>query len=167
MTLRRKVEPKVSELILQIKDLITYVRQELKKRELRDIPVIILDGLDKIPINQARQIFKENGARFADLPIHLIITFPIALTYDSSYQLIQSWFSNPEKLPVIKIRKWSRDHYEEGYMEGINTLKTMVGLRANIELFEENVLVTLIINTGGYIRDLFACISKVATRAGV
>ena len=148
VTLRRKVEPKVSELMLQIKDLITYVQEELKKRELRDIPVIILDGLDKIPINQARQIFKENGARFADLPIHLIITFPIALTYDSSYQLIQSWFPNPEKLPMIKIQKWSRDHYEEGYMEGINTLKTMVGLRADIELFEENVLETLILNTG-------------------
>ena len=167
MTLRRKVEPKVSELMLQIKDLISYVQEELKKRELREIPVIILDGLDKIPINQARQIFKENGARFADLPIHLIITFPIALTYDSSYQLIQSWFPNPEKLPMIKIQKWNNDHYEEGYVEGINTLKTMVGLRADIELFEENVLETLILNTGGYIRDLFACISKAATRARV
>jgi len=167
MTLRRKVEPKVSELMLQIKDLISYVQEELKKRELREIPVIILDGLDKIPINQARQIFKENGARFADLPIHLIITFPIALTYDSSYQLIQSWFPNPEKLPMIKIQKWNKDHYEEGYVEGINTLKTMVGLRADIELFEESVLETLILNTGGYIRDLFACISKAATRARV
>lgn len=167
MTLRKKVEPKVSELMFQIKDLITYVQEELKKQGLRDIPVIILDGLDKIPINQARQIFKENGARFADLPIHLIITFPIALTYDASYQLIQSWFPNPEKLPMIKIQKWNKDHYEEGYMEGINTLKTMVGLRADIELFEENVLETLILNTGGYIRDLFACISKAAARARV
>lgn len=167
MTLRKKVEPKVSELMLQIKELIVYVQEELKKLGLRDIPVIILDGLDKIPINQARQIFKKNGARFADLPIHLIITFPIALTYDASYQLIQSWFPNPEKLPMIKIHKWNKDHYEEGYVEGINTLKTMVGLRADAELFEEKVLETLILNTGGYIRDLFACISKAATRARV
>lgn len=166
-TLRRKVEPKISELMAQIKNLIFYIQEELKAQGLREIPVIILDGLDKIPINQARQIFKDNGGRFADLPIHLIITFPIALTYDASYQLIQSWFPNPEKLPMIKIHKWNKDHYEEGYMEGINTLKTMVGLRADTELFEEKVLETLILNTGGYIRDLFACISKAATRARV
>lgn len=167
MTLRKKVEPKVSELMMQMKDLISDVQEELRKREFRETPVIILDGLDKIPINQARQIFKENGSRFADLPIHLIITFPIALTYDASYQLIQSWFPNPEKLPMIKIQKWNKDHYEEGYEEGVNTLKTMVGKRADIGLFEEQVLETLIVNTGGYIRDLFACISKAATRARV
>lgn len=167
MTLRRKIEPKVSELMMQIKDLIVYVQEELKEQGLRDIPVIILDGLDKIPLDKARQIFKENGARFADLPIHLIITFPIALTYDASYQLIQSWFPNPEKLPMIKIRKWNKDHYEEGYIEGINTLRDMVQLRADTNLFEKDVLETLILNTGGYIRDLFACISKAAARARV
>ena len=37
--------------------------------------------------------------------------------------------------------------------------------RANLELFEEGVLANLIQMTGGYIRDLFRCISRATVRA--
>ena len=163
--IRRRIEPKSSELISKIQDVITVISEQCVKKGMHEIPLIILDGLDKIPLEQARKIFRENGSRFNSLNIHLIVTFPIALTYTSEYSDVLTWFPNPEKLPMIKLRKWEDERYVDGYEAGINTMTEIVEKRANLELFEEGVLANLIQMTGGYIRDLFRCISRATVRA--
>lgn len=162
---RRHIEPKSSELINRIQDVIDVISKACNEKGMKRIPLIILDGLDKIPLEQARKIFKENGSRFNMLKVHLIVTFPIALTYMAEYSDVQTWFPNPEKLPMIKLRKWENGTYTEGYTEGIETMRQMVEKRAEMSLFEEGVLDKLIQYTGGYIRDLFRCISRAAVRA--
>lgn len=163
--IRKHIEPKSSELVNKIKRVIEILSDECEKKGKKKNPVIILDGLDKIPLEQARKIFRENGARFSLLNVHLIVTFPIALTYTPEYSDIQTWFPNPEKLPMIKLRKWDNDHYVEPYTAGIETMRKIVLKRANASLFEKGVLDNLIKSTGGYIRDLFRCIARAAIRA--
>ncbi len=163
--IRTKIEPRSSELIAQIKDVIREIREQLAEKKRPDIPFVILDGLDKIPIVQAKRIFQENGSRFQDLPIHLLITFPISLTYTPEYKDIQIWFPNPAKLPMIKIRNWEDGKYQSGYTEGKDTLVSIIEKRANLDLFEPDALEELIIFTGGYLRDLFRCICDAALRA--
>ncbi len=163
--IRRKIEPRSSELISRIQEVIESISCQSEEIGKRKIPLIILDGLDKIPLDQARKIFKENGSRFSSLNVHLIITFPIALTYTPEYSDILTWFPNPEKLPMIKLRKWDGKQYVSEYEEGSQTMCRIVEKRADLTLFEPGVLEELIRNTGGYIRDLFRCISKAALRA--
>ena len=79
--IRKQIEPKSSELVNKIRQVIAALSDECAKVGKKKNPVIILDGLDKIPLEQARKIFRENGARFSLLNVHLIVTFPIALTY--------------------------------------------------------------------------------------
>lgn len=163
--IRTQIEPRSSELIHQIKEVINEVRNQLQEKGRPEIPFVILDGLDKIPLTQARKIFQENGSRFQDLPIHLLVTFPISLSYTPEYKDIQVWFPNPEKLPMIKIRNWQQGAYQEGYTEGVDTVKAIIGKRADLSLFAEEALQELIYYTGGYIRDLFRCICEAALRA--
>lgn len=163
--IRLRIEPRSNELLHQIKDVIEEVKRQLAEKERPEIPFVILDGLDKIPLGQARKIFHENGSRFQGLPIHLLVTFPISLTYTPEYKDIQVWFPNPEKLPMIKIRNWQCGAYQQDYTEGIKTVQSIIGKRAELSLFSENALLDLICYTGGYIRDLFRCICDAALRA--
>lgn len=163
--IRRRIEPKSSELVSRIQDVINVISEQCKEQGKKKIPLIILDGLDKIPLEQARKIFRENGSRFSALNAHLIVTFPIALTYTPEYGDILTWFPYPEKLPMIKLKKWEDGKYADGYTEGIDTMRRIVEKRAKLSLFDENVLDELIKYTGGYIRDLFRCITRAALRA--
>ncbi len=163
--IRMKIEPRSSELIHQIKDVIEEIREHLEKKKCPEIPFVILDGLDKIPLQQARKIFHENGSRFQGLPIHLLVTFPISLSYTPEYKDIQVWFPNPEKLPMIKIKNWQQGSYQPNYTEGVETVRSIIEKRAELSLFAEEALSELIRYTGGYIRDLFRCICDAALRA--
>ncbi len=163
--IRLKIEPRSSELVHQIQDVIEEIKRQLAQKGCPEIPFVILDGLDKIPLEQARKIFHENGARFQGLPIHLLVTFPISLTYTPEYKDIQVWFPNPEKLPMIKIRNWQQGAYQQDYTEGAHTVRSIIGKRAELSLFSEDALSDLIRYTGGYIRDLFRCICEAALRA--
>ena len=165
MQIRQHIEPRSSELVNRIQQVIEQISKQCEEKQMKKTPLVILDGLDKIPLEQARKIFRENGSRFGVLNIHLIVTFPIALTYTPEYSDIQTWFPNPEKLPMIKLRKWENGGYVSDYREGTKTMTQMVSKRADLNLFEEDVLQRLIKDTGGYIRDLFRCISRAAVRA--
>lgn len=164
--IRTRIEPRSSELIRQISGVIEEIRTQLREKAQPEIPFVILDGLDKIPLAQARKIFQENGSRFQGLQIHLMVTFPISLSYTQEYKDIQIWFPNPEKLPMIKIRNWKQGReYQDNYTEGIDTIKAIIEKRADLGLFTEEALEILIRDTGGYLRDLFRCICDAALRA--
>lgn len=165
--IRQHIEPGSSELVNKIQEVIEIISEESEKRGNKRTPFIILDGLDKIPLVQAKKIFRENGARFSSLKVHLIVTFPISLTYSAEYGDILTWFPNPSKLPMIKLRKWEKDHYAQEYQEGMDSMKQIVEKRADLDLFDGGVLEELIQKTGGYIRDLFRCISTAALRASM
>jgi len=164
--IRTRIEPRSSELIRQISGVIEEIRTQLREKAQPEIPFVILDGLDKIPLAQARKIFQENGSRFQGLQIHLMVTFPISLSYTQEYKDIQIWFPNPEKLPMIKIRNWRQGReYQDNYTEGMDTIKAIIEKRADLGLFTEEALEILIRDTGGYLRDLFRCICDAALRA--
>ena len=163
--IRTLIEPRSSEMLRQIQEVIEEIKGQLQRKGRPEIPFVILDGLDKIPLEQAKKIFRENGSRFQGIQIHLLVTFPISLSYTPEYKDVQIWFPNPEKLPMIKIRNWQQGAYQEDYTEGIETIRSIIGKRAELSLFTDEALDKLIIYTGGYIRDLFRCISDAALRA--
>lgn len=165
-TIRQRIEPRSSELVNQIIDVVNYISKKLIDNGNKDIPVVILDGTDKMSLDAAKKIFYENGMKFFDLPIHFIVSFPIALSYSPEYNDIQTWFPSPSKLPMIKQRKWTGQGYES-FPEGANVMKEIVEKRIDLNLFEDGVLEKLIRKTGGSIRDLFRCIRKASLRARV
>ena len=165
--IRRDIEPRVGGLIDKIIELVEDVYGQLKEKGMRKTPFVIIDGLDKISLDQSRRIFFENGAKLVPINMHMLITFPISLRYTSEYAGISGWFTDAEVLPMIKIRDWDvrLRKYNGAYDIGKNVMKEIVLKRVAPELIEAPALDKLIDMTGGYIRDLLVCISKAAIRA--
>ena len=90
----------------------------------------------------------------------VIYTFPIGLSYDARYAAMEGYFIS-KTLPMIKIETI------EGQLfgEGIDIIRQIVEKRADLTLFEEEVLEKLIQFTGGSLRDLFHAINSSAKRA--
>lgn len=163
-TIRQKIEPRSSELVNQIIDVVNCISKQITNS--KKIPVVILDGTDKMSLDAAKKVFYENGMKFSDLPIHFIVSFPIALSYSPEYNDIQAWFPSPSKLPMIKQRKWTGKKYVP-FPEGPQAMKEIVEKRMDLNLFDDKVLEKLIEKTGGNIRDLFRCVRKATLRARV
>jgi hypothetical protein len=64
-------------------------------------------------------------------------------------------------LPLIQLKTIK----DEPYQAGIDVVKKIVEKRADLRLFDESVLETLIKKTGGFLRELFLCINTSTKRA--
>ncbi len=90
----------------------------------------------------------------------VIYTFPIGLSYDARYAAMEGYFIS-KTLPMIKIETIEG----QPFGEGIGIIRQIVEKRADLTLFEEEVLEKLIQFTGGSLRDLFHAINSSAKRA--
>ena len=123
-------------------------------------PIIILEDLDKIDPDKAWKIFYNYAATLSGFTFPVIYTFPIALSYEPRFAALEAYFKS-ETLPMIKQKTVEGKAYEAG----TNVIRKIIEKRADTGLFEDNVLDTLIKDTGGSLRDLFYCINTSATRA--
>ncbi len=94
------------------------------------------------------------------MPFPVIYTFPIGLSYDAKFAAMEGYFTT-KTLPMIKIETIEG----QPYADGIDIIRQIVAKRADLQLFEENVLDCLIQYSGGSLRDLFHMINSAAKRA--
>jgi len=157
--IQEKFERRASEWLLYVNEISDIITSGMNYKR----PVLIFEDLDKLqPNKRALDIFQYDI--LASLPFPVIYTFPISLTYDPKFAYLESFFK-VSVLPMIKVT--NVDKGENG--DGIEVLRNIVGLRADMNLFESEALTELIKQTGGVLRHLFECIitaSRLATRRG-
>ncbi|MCI8408800.1 MAG: hypothetical protein HFJ09_05960 [Lachnospiraceae bacterium] len=154
---RKKISIRSSEWI----GLLGNVSKEIMKKTEGKYPIIIFEDLDKLNPEDAWKIFYNYAAILSSMPFPVIYTFPIGLSYDVRFSAMEGYFIT-KTLPMIKIETIKG----ETFVEGIDIIRDIVGKRADLGLFEENVLEELIQYTGGSLRDLFHAINASAKRAG-
>ena len=154
---RKKISGRSSEWI----ELLSLIAKQIREKRSGKAPIIIFEDLDKLNPEDAWNIFYNYAAILSGMSFPVIYTFPIGLSYDTRFAALESYFI-AKTLPMIKIETL------EGttFAEGINVIKKIVEKRSNLSLYEDNVLDTLIRNTGGSLRDLFFTINSAAKRAG-
>ncbi|MCL2323615.1 MAG: hypothetical protein FWC47_16090, partial [Oscillospiraceae bacterium] len=136
--------------------------QEISKKFESKRPVIIFEDLDKLREEIAWAIFFGYANVMTDIPLYIIYTFPIALSYSPKFGSVAPFFQ-VEVLPMIKIHFPNMDECQEG----IKTIEEILFKRADESLISKDALREAIINTGGCIGDLFDILldsSKRATR---
>lgn len=153
---RRKISVRSSDWVKILENL---AKEATKKDEGKN-PIIIFEDLDKLNPEDAWKVFYHYAAILSGMPFPVIYTFPIALSYDARFSAMESYFT-VKTLPMIKIATIEN----EPFREGIAIITEIVKKRANLELFEEDVLERLIARTGGSLRDLFSVINASAKRA--
>lgn len=153
---RKKISVHLSEWIA----LLRYVAEEIEKETGGKQPIIIFEDLDKLNPEDAWNVFYNYAAILSGMPFPVIYTFPIGLSYDARFAAVEGYFI-AKTLPMIKIEAMDGTPFEQG----INIIKKIIEKRADLNLFEENVLEKLIKSTGGSLRDLFHTINASAKRA--
>lgn len=153
---RKKISVHLSEWIA----LLRYVAEEIEKKTGGKQPIIIFEDLDKLNTEDAWNVFYNYAAILSGMPFPVIYTFPIGLSYDARFAAVEGYFI-AKTLPMIKIEAIDGTPFEQG----INIIKKIIEKRADLNLFEENVLEKLIKSTGGSLRDLFHTINASAKRA--
>jgi hypothetical protein len=150
MECKTKMTPRTSEWLGIVNSIAEKITDHLGGKQ----PIIIFEDLDKITNSTAAwDIFSDNAATLTDVSFPLIYTFPIALFYDPRFASLKGYYVH-KMLPMIKLETVDGKIYQPG----IDVVINIVSKRANLSLFDIDVLETLIKKTGGSLRDLFSCI---------
>ena len=159
--LKREDNPRLSELVFRCNDLIREINHIGRRRGFRDV-VIIIEDLDKVPIDRAESLFLNYASQLVQLESYVIFTFPITLLYNQKFNVIRQYFDNDFELPMIKV--FNKDGSEN--TEGRSILREIVSKRMNLALFNRLELLDILIGySGGCLRDLFRMIIESASNA--
>ena len=154
---RRKITNRTSEWLSMIKEIADIITEKLCGMQ----PTLIFEDLDKIvDLDQAYEIFSNHATALTSIPFPVIYTFPIALSYDPRFASLQGYYET-KILPMIKLETVGGKVYPD-YRDGMDLIMRIIEKRVDRSLFEDEVLLTLILKTGGSLRDLFSCINTAA-----
>lgn len=160
-TIKENIEPKLSDLIEHCNLLINEIKLDLQRVGKKDL-VIIIEDLDKVPLDRAEDLFFNYANQLTALKSNMVFTFPITTFYNTKFNTIRQYFSQVLELPMIKVR--NKD--QSIFTDGVNLLKKIVEKRMVLALFEKpELLENLILKSGGCIRDLFRLITEAAEHA--
>lgn len=153
---RKKINIRSSEWI----QILGSISKEITKKTEGKQPIMIFEDLDRLNPEDAWRVFYNYAAILSGMEFPVIYTFPIGLSYDGRFSAMESYFIT-KTLPMIKIETIENQPFQEG----IDIINKIVEKRADLRLFEMDVLEKLIQYTGGALRDLFHVINASAKRA--
>lgn len=154
--IRNKIEPKVSELINIINDVITEIERTTGKQVL-----IVIDNLEKTDPVKAIEIFYKHGTQLVQPLGKIIYTFPVALKNDEKFSQIVINFDKVSIHPNVKIMNKDGSTYKKGE----KILIEIINRRAPLELVEKDALEYIIRMSGGLVRELIRIIRDSSIRA--
>ena len=155
-TIRHKVEKSAAEW----NEIIDSISKEISKKYDGKFPVIIFEDLDKLDEAIAWSIFLGHANSMSEVPINIIYTFPIALSYSPKFGSIAPYFF-VETLPMIKLHLPDMNEYQAGF----RIIEDIVFKRADEALITKDALREAIIFTGGCIGDLFTILLDSSVRS--
>jgi hypothetical protein len=123
-------------------------------------PVVILDGLDKLPPDQARDFFLRDSKPMVDLPGAAVLTIPLSLVYESSFNVLSERYNNADSavLPAIRLYEFDGDARRRVRFEaGFDVLRRIVTARAepiDARAIMPDAVDRAIEGSGGNIREL-------------
>ncbi len=157
---RKEYRSKISIRSSEWMTLLKNIAEEIMGKTEGKAPIIIFEDLDKLNPDDAWKVFYNYAAVLSGMSFPVIYTFPIGLSYDTRFAAMEGYFVT-KTLPMIKIETIEG----EPFTDGINVIREIVEKRADLHLFEEGVLDSLICYSGGSLRDLFHTIIAAAKRA--
>ncbi|MEZ4408569.1 MAG: hypothetical protein R3A52_19150 [Polyangiales bacterium] len=155
------MKPQITEIVAAVGAIVRAVESAVGRRLL-----VIVDGLDRVDVEQGRQIFAES--QVLDAPsCHLIYVIPAHLYYSPYLNLTKQIFKSVYALPNVKLRSRDGARHEAGYdfmREVVDKRVASVGL-ARGELFEPEALDQLAAHSGGMLREYIRLIQSAVLEA--
>ncbi len=168
-TIRRRLDPQVSQLIDKINLLLRSGEAALRARSRQGL-VVIVDGLDRVMYrtlddgrrNSHDALFIEHGDQLRACRVHLVYTVPISMFYSPRASVLANVFPDYRILPMIKVHTRNNTPAPDGLAK----LREILARRIDLPLiFEEEGLDALCMASGGHPRILMTLVRNACTYA--
>jgi energy-coupling factor transporter ATP-binding protein EcfA2 len=169
-TLRDELRALVAQVGDEPFQLLSQVLKDLSERR----PVVILDGLDKLPPAQARETFLDGKRKpMAEAPGAAVLTIPLSVVYEPTFNVLSERYNNADSavLPAVTLYKFDLEKKTPvRFDEGIRILHRIVEARVNP--IDPNVVLPDAIDraiqgSGGNIRELARLLQSSVVKARV
>ncbi len=148
--IRKKLEPRVGEIIENIDILSAIVKNQTKKE-----PLLIIDDLEKVDLEVAKDIFFGHAQTLGKPNLKTIFLFSKSMTYTEEGRIVASQLSKPIHLPnVMTTNREGRPH-----QTGLKLLEQIILKRMDKVLFEGDAFDYLFKTSNGVLSDLFSIIA--------
>lgn len=155
---RDEFRPKLTEIITLIDDLIIDICGKMKSKPI----FIIIDGLDRAPLEVATKLFLNDGQNIAMIrKASMLLTVPISIIHSMKATLIEGIIGTMRPLANIRLTTKKGDFDEINH----NMLRDCVLNRLDETLISEKALETAITFSGGVFRTLVDFISAAAVNS--
>lgn len=152
-----QIDRQMPELVRQLNWVIDEANRNLAPRRL----LLIVEGLDKVDLSAARNVFRDHAPTITALNASMIYTFPLALRYSEDYLTVRRLFDRDHFLHNLALR-----HANGGEDEaGIQTLRQIVLRRLDDKLITPEALDQIVRTSGGIPIDLVKLVSGAALYA--
>ena len=153
-------------------ELYTFLSRALRDLEDRR-PVVILDGLDKVPPERARPTFLGRKMKpLAETPGAAVITVPLSIVYEPRFNVLSERYNNADTAVLPAVRLWDFDAQGKKTRseEGVSVLRKIISTR--VDPIDPNLVLPdaverAIVGSGGNIRDLARLLQNAVVKAFV
>ncbi len=144
---------------------IIEVNAQLKQQQRKGL-VIIVDGLEKIPLRALengltshKALFIHNANYLQAPPCHLIYTLPLAVL--TNEKINEAFPEKPHLMPMVHVQ-----HADgEKDLEALQQMEEIVSRRIAPHLFTSDVVEALALASGGHMRDFLFLVREAAGEA--
>jgi len=137
-------------------------------------PVVLLDGLDKLPPEQARDFFLDQKKKpMAELPGAAILTIPLSMVYEPTFNVLSERYNNAGNsvLPAVRLYDFnSKERTRSRLQSGFDMLMHVIERRVegiDRGLILPDAIERAIEGSGGNIRELGRLIQSSIVKAVV
>lgn len=137
-------------------------------------PVVILDGLDKLPPDRASRTFLDDKKKpMAEAPGTAILTIPLSVVYEPTFNVLSGRYNNADSAVLPAVRLWNFDPKNQQRTrseEGIDILRRIVAARVDPidpHIVMKDAVERAIVGSGGNIRELARLMQASVVKAHV
>lgn len=137
-------------------------------------PVVVLDGLDKLPPEQARDFFLNDKRKpMADTPGAAILTIPLSVVYEPGFNVLSERYNNADSavLPAVRLYDFDPAKRERRRSRtGFEVLRRIVAARVapiDASVVMPDAVERAIEGSGGNIRELARLVQASIVKAYV
>ncbi len=164
--IEQEIERRPAQLYEAVTTLVSHVRLELYEKHGGGNLIVIVDGLEKIPLRPLggqltthNNLFIYNGSRLKAAPCHLVYTLPLALL--ASEKIGEVFPERPVLMPMVHVRH--RNGKED--KNALNMMAEVIKRRVSPDLFAPGVIKKLALASGGHMRDFLSLVREAAGEA--
>lgn len=147
-TLREVVKKTFTQFAEAFNDLVLAAEEALRQCGKAQRLLLIVDGTDKIPLNNAQQLFVYETEQLLAIQALILYTAPITLKYGGASV---SKLDTDEVLPIIKLQQRDGQRHEAGW----TAMRAILAARIDPATFADPMLMDRLIEfSGGHLREL-------------